>query len=47
MPGARRRALGAPALTSGLALGYLSVIVLIPLAALVAKATEGGWRHFW
>jgi sulfate transport system permease protein len=47
MPRARRRALGAPALTSGLALGYLSVIVLIPLAALVAKATEGGWRHFW
>ena len=47
MPRARRRALGAPALTSGLALGYLSVIVLIPLAAVVAKATEGGWRHFW
>ena len=47
MPRARRRALGGPALTSGLALGYLSVIVLIPLAALVAKATDGGWHHFW
>jgi len=47
MPRARRRALGAPALTTGLALAYLSVIVLIPLAAVVAKATAGGWHHFW
>jgi sulfate/thiosulfate transport system permease protein len=47
MPRARRRALGAPALSSGLALGYLSVIVLIPLAAVVAKAAGGGWHHFW
>jgi sulfate/thiosulfate transport system permease protein len=47
MPRARRRALGAPALTSGLALAYLSLIVLIPLAAVVVKATSGGWRHFW
>ncbi len=47
MPRARRRALGAPTLTSGLALAYLSLIVLIPLAAVVVKATDGGWRHFW
>ena len=47
MPRARRRALGAPALSSGIALGYLSVVVLIPLAALVAKGTQGGWHHFW
>ncbi len=47
MPRARRRALGAPTLSSGLALGYLSVIVLIPLAALVAKGAHGGWHHFW
>src|SRR6202051_3395083 len=47
MPGARRRALGTPALSSGLALGYLSVIVLGPLAAVAAKATNGGWHHFW
>jgi sulfate transport system permease protein len=47
MPRARRRALGAPALTTGLTLAYLSVIVLIPLAAVVAKATAGGWHHFW
>ena len=34
-------------LASGIALGYLSVIVLIPLAAVVAKGAEGGWHHFW
>jgi len=47
MPRARRRALGAPALTSGLALAYLAVIVIVPLAAVFAKAFEGGWAHFW
>src|ERR1700692_645148 len=47
MPRARRRALGTPALSSGLALGYLSVIVLGPLAAVAAKAANGGWHHFW
>jgi sulfate transport system permease protein len=43
----RKRALGTPTLSSGLALGYLSVIVLIPLAALAVKALGGGWHHFW
>jgi sulfate transport system permease protein len=47
MPRARRRALGAPMLSGGVALGYLSVIVLIPLAALVVKGVHGGWHHFW
>ena len=47
MPGARRRALGAPTLSSGLALGYLSAIVLVPLAALSVKGAQGGWHHFW
>jgi sulfate/thiosulfate transport system permease protein len=47
MPRARRRALGTPTLSSGLALGYLSVIVLVPLAAVVAKGAAGGWHHFW
>jgi sulfate transport system permease protein len=47
MPRVRRRALGAPALGSGIALGYLSIVVLIPLAALVAKGAHGGWSHFW
>jgi sulfate transport system permease protein len=37
----------APALGSGIALGYLSVIVLVPLAALAAKGVHGGWHHFW
>ena len=36
-----------PPLAGGVALGYLSLIVLIPLAAVVAKAANGGWRHFW
>jgi sulfate/thiosulfate transport system permease protein len=47
LPAARRRALGTPTLASGLALGYLSVIVLVPLAALAAKGAQGGWHHFW
>jgi sulfate/thiosulfate transport system permease protein len=47
VPRARRRALGTPTLSSGLALGYLSVVVLVPLAAVVAKAADGGWHHFW
>jgi sulfate transport system permease protein len=29
------------------AIGYLSVIVLLPLAALTWKAGEGGWDGFW
>jgi sulfate transport system permease protein len=41
----RRRS--APALGSGVALGYLSVVVLIPLAALAVKGAHGGWHHFW
>src|SRR6478672_8032846 len=47
MPKARRRAFGAPALSGGIALCYLSVVVLIPLAALVAKGAAGGRHHFW
>jgi sulfate transport system permease protein len=30
-----------------LATAYLSLIVLIPLAAVVAKSTTGGWSAFW
>jgi len=47
MPRARRRALGAPALATGVALGYLSVVVLVPIAALTVKGAQGGWHHFW
>ena len=35
-----------PALGLGLATGYLSVIVLLPLAALVWQSTDAGWGGF-
>ena len=34
-------------LSVGVATGYLSVIVLLPLAALAWRSTEGGWTAFW
>ncbi len=34
-------------LSVGLATGYLSLIVLLPLAALTWRSTEGGWSAFW
>jgi sulfate transport system permease protein len=34
-------------LLRGIATGYLSLIVLIPLAAVVWKSTGGGWSAFW
>jgi sulfate transport system permease protein len=39
--------LGSAALGRGLVTAYLSIIVLIPIAALVAKSTEGGLDGFW
>jgi sulfate/thiosulfate transport system permease protein len=39
--------LGGAALGRGLVTAYLSIIVLIPLAALMAKSTEGGLDGFW
>jgi sulfate/thiosulfate transport system permease protein len=39
--------LGGAALGRGLVTAYLSLIVLIPLAALVAKSTGGGLDGFW
>jgi sulfate transport system permease protein len=39
--------LGGAALGRGLVVAYLSVIVLIPIAALVAQSTDGGWSPFW
>jgi sulfate transport system permease protein len=33
--------------TGGLVVGYLSVIVLIPLAAVVYRSTESGWGEVW
>jgi sulfate transport system permease protein len=41
-----RPALG-PSLTGGLVLIYLSVIVLIPLGAVIARSTDSGWSGFW
>jgi sulfate/thiosulfate transport system permease protein len=42
-----RLGLGGPGLTRGLVVTYLSVIVLIPLAAVVSKSFEGGLASFW
>jgi sulfate transport system permease protein len=39
--------LGGAALGRGLVTAYLSLIVLIPLAALVSQSTEGGLGAFW
>jgi sulfate/thiosulfate transport system permease protein len=39
--------LGGAALSRGIVTGYITVIVLIPLAAVVARSTEGGWETFW
>lgn len=40
-----------PGLPAGIALGtsvlWLSLLVLVPLAAVVAEATAGGWAGFW
>ena len=34
-------------LSLGITVSWLSVLVLIPLAAVVAKSTAGGWNGFW
>jgi sulfate transport system permease protein len=36
-----------PALTRGIATAYLSLIVLIPLAAVVSRSLENGFSAFW
>jgi sulfate/thiosulfate transport system permease protein len=41
------RVFGGAALGRGLVTAYLSLIVLIPLAAVVAKSTDGGLGSFW
>ena len=43
-PGLR---IGAPAIGGALATAYLSLVVLIPLAAVVAESTTGGVGAFW
>jgi sulfate transport system permease protein len=42
-----RLASGGDALARGFVLTYLSVLVLIPIAALVVRSTEDGWSGFW
>ena len=39
--------LGGPGLTRGLVVGYLSIMVLLPIAAVVSRSFEGGWQTFW
>jgi sulfate transport system permease protein len=48
-PAVRRPGLGAtlPSVAPGLVTTYLSLIVLLPLAAVFVKSTEGGWETFW
>ena len=36
-----------PGLAVGTAVLYLTIVVLIPLAAITVQATEGGWSNFW
>ena len=45
-PAARGFSVGTP-LTVGVVTAYLSVIVLIPLAAVVFRSTSEGWDGFW
>ena len=45
-PASRGLSLGTP-LTVGVVTAYLSVIVLIPLAAVVFRSTSEGWDGFW
>jgi sulfate transport system permease protein len=43
----KRRILPGFPLTLGFTIGYLTLIVLIPFAALAAKAFSGSWEHLW
>jgi sulfate/thiosulfate transport system permease protein len=42
-----RLGLGGPGLTRGLVIGYLSIMVLLPIAAVVQASLEGGLSAFW
>ena len=46
-PSLERLGFGGPVLTRGMVVAYLSLIVLIPLAAVVAKSFENGLGAFW
>ena len=47
VPAARPRRRNWSALGVGMVTGYLSVIVLVPLAALAWQAHKGGLSGFW
>ncbi|WP_066898267.1 sulfate ABC transporter permease subunit CysT [Mycolicibacterium houstonense] len=47
VPGARPGRYGSTSLRVGAASIWLSVIVLLPLAAIVWQAAGGGWNAFW
>ena len=47
LPAHTGRRIGGAPLGIGIATAYLSIIVLIPLALVVSKSTEGGWDTFW
>ena len=47
MPAREGRRIGGAPLGLGIATGYLSIIVLIPLGAVALKSTENGWDGFW
>jgi len=46
-PSRRRRVVPGFGLSLGYTVSYLSLVVLIPLSALLAKSATMGWRHFW
>src|ERR671919_1893963 len=39
--------LGGAGLNRGLVVGYLSIMVLLPIAAVVSRSFEDGWSTFW
>lgn len=43
----RKLGLGGPGLSRGLVIGYLSLMVLLPVAAVAATSLEGGLGAFW
>jgi sulfate transport system permease protein len=47
LPARGGRRIGGAPLGIGIATAYLSIIVLLPLALVVSKSTEGGWDSFW
>ena len=47
MPGKKRRSLPGFGLSLGYALFYLSLLVLIPLAGCIIKASSLSWADFW